>query len=451
MRTYDRLPRSDLEAVQRVKLRALGDRLRNNAFYRTVHGALPDPLTPAALASLAPIDKDSLLADQRRYPPFGHRLAIDPVDVAMVHTTGGTSGRGREIHALTWRDVEAAGHLGSFAFWWAGLDFREPATFHIGFSNATGGNAMLRSIQAIGHTPILVGHVGFAERLELMRQYKPVGMYASPSAINGLAQLAGEQGLDLRREIPSLRFMLTSAEPYPVDWAVAMEDVWGARIFEDYGATQTASSIAASSCEQGAVTAGGRGCMHLFDWSFLFEVVDPDTLEPVEPGEYGELLITTLDKDASPLLRYRTRDRVRYLGWEGCPCGRQLMRLECGSITRYDDMLKIKGQNVFPADMEALVLAHAGIREFRGRVLIGERGRDELVLEIACRTDIDKAALEADLKHEFKQSVNITPRISFVEVESLPQWHTPEAKARRFLDQRSDDLVTRVMSGVKDG
>lgn len=441
----DRLDRPDLLAVQDAKLGRLGDRLLDNPFFADRVKAVGGRLDRRRLRDVPPVEKADLLDDQQAAPPYGRRLGVDPADVAMVHTTAGTSGRGQEIYGLTWRDVEAVGYLSAVAFRWAGLHPGEAAAFHIGMSNSSGGNAMSRGIQAVGQTPVLVGHLGFRERLALLASYPVVGMYASPSAINGLHRVAQADGLDLRAVLPRLRFLLTSAEPYPVRWAAAMEAAYGATLFEDYGATQSASSICASTCERGALhtTPDGpaRGRMHFFEWSVLVEFVDPDTLEPAEPGQDAEMLLTTLDKEASPLLRFRTRDRVRYLGHEDCPCGRSLAAIVPGGITRFDDLLKIKGMNVWPMDMESALFELGPVAEFSGEVRIGDTGRDELLLAVALHPGADEPALVAAIRATFKARFSLTPQVRVVDAAALPEWHTPEHKARRFRDLRGQDLA----------
>jgi phenylacetate-CoA ligase len=430
------LARGELEALQDARLARLGERLARNEFYRDRIAAVGGRLDRERIRDIEPTTKEDFLADQDAAPPYGLRLGVEPSQVAMVHTTAGTSGHGKEMHALTWEDVETAGYLSSVAFQWAGLRYAEPAVFHVGMSNSSGGNAMLRGIQAIGNTPVMVGQGGFGERLELMHQFGPVGMYCTPSALNGLTRSAEDEGYDLAADFPALRFVLVSAEPYPIDWTRRMEEAWGVRVFEDYGATQSASSICAATCAGGAVIDGHRGTMHLFEWAFLFEIVDETSLEPVAPGEYGELLITSLVKRASPVLRFKTRDRVRFVGAEPCGvCGRSMISLECGTITRYDDLLKIKGNNVWPVDMESLVLAERAVREFAGSVVIGESGRDELILSISVGESADRD-FESRLVASFKARFNITPKIELVAIEALPQWFSPERKARRFRDER---------------
>src|SRR5206468_806829 len=161
----------------------------------------------------------------------------------------------------------------------------------------------------------------------------------------------------------------------------------------------------------------------------LFEILDPDSAEPVDAGEWGELYITTLDKEASPLLRFRTRDRVRSLGCGRCACGRELHSIEAGTITRYDDMLKIKGQNVWPADMESLLFSLPEVGEFSGEIAIGPKGRDELYLRVAPARGHD-ASLAETIRSSFKTRFNITPQVELVSIEELPDWSSPELKSR---------------------
>jgi phenylacetate-CoA ligase len=437
--TADRLSRAQLHAVQARKLSSLGERLSNNTFYGPRLRAARGTLNHQTLRDVEPITKEDVLADQAAHPPFGARASVDPSLIEMIHTTGGTSGRGREIYGLTAHDVEAVALLSSLAFEWAGMALGDPVAYNVGLSNSSGGNCMISAVKALGRSPILIGHAGFEERLELLKRFPPVGMYGTPSAINGLARTAEDLGFDLRAELADLRFILVSAEPYPLQWAEAMEEAWGARLFEDYGLTQSGSSICAATCERGAAPDGRRGHLHLFDWTFLWEVLDPKTLEPVPAGEEGELVLTTLDKQASPVVRFRTNDRVHYLGRE-CPCGRELMSIETGTISRYDDMLKIKGQNVWQRDIEAVLLANRAVVEFEGRVVIGGKGRDDLILRIAPADAADSAGLASAIRTEFKRQFNITPVVELVAGSELESYHSPERKARRIRDDRQAGL-----------
>ena len=200
-----------------------------------------------------------------------------------------------------------------------------------------------------------------------------------PSALNGLTQLIEQQGTTPRDMFPQLRSMVMSGEAWPVDFIERMEEAWGAPIFEGYGASQTYGCFIMSNCELGAVHDGQRGALHWYEWAAVLEVLDPDTLEPVGPGETGELVVTHFEKEASPLIRFRTRDKVTYHPWTDCSCGRQLDFLQAGTIGRWDDMVKVKGENVFPPEVDEIVFARPEIGEYQARVFIGGKGRDEAI------------------------------------------------------------------------
>lgn len=183
--------------------------------------------------------------------------------------------------------------------------------------------------------------------------------------------------------------------------------------------------------------------MHFYEWAILLEVLDPDTLEPVAPGEVGELVITHLEKEASPLVRFRTRDRVRHLPWTECPCGRQLDMVESGTIGRWDDMLKIKGQNVFPTEVDEIVFARAAIGEYQTRVFIGDSGRDVVEMRVGLIDGPDDPGVATTLdglRRELKDATNVSFDLKPVPLGDLPQYTTPDAKPRRWSDERQADL-----------
>jgi phenylacetate-CoA ligase len=263
-----------------------------------------------------------------------------------------------------------------------------------------------------------------------------------PSALNGLSLMLRERGIDPHKQWPNLKSIMTSAESWPVEWVHAMEDFWGCRIFEEYGASQTYATFGMSNCERGAVIGNQRGALHLYSWSFLYEVLHPETLEPVKAGEEGDLVITLLDKEASPLLRFRTRDRVRWFPHTECPCGRPLDFLESGTIGRWDDMLKVKGQNVFPPVVDRVLFAYPFIDEYQARVYIDERGRDNVELRYAVKDQPpDKAEFERELVARLKKETSVTMRVSEVAPRDVPHFITPDKKARRWTDERHAGLA----------
>jgi phenylacetate-CoA ligase len=202
-----------------------------------------------------------------------------------------------------------------------------------------------------------------------------------------------------------------------------------------------------SNCEQGAVTDGRRGLLHFYEWAALLEVLDPETLDPVGPGEAGELVVTLLEKEASPLVRFRTRDKVVLMPHEDCPCGRDLRAIEAGTVSRWDDMVKIKGENVFPHEVDEIIFARPGIAEYQGRVTIGAAGRDVAEIRVALVGSAGEPGTLLDrLRQELKARTNITFDLRTVPLDELPQWTTPDVKPRRWIDERQARLAAGAVS-----
>jgi phenylacetate-CoA ligase len=264
-------------------------------------------------------------------------------------------------------------------------------------------------------------------------------MWGTPSTLNGFTNECERLGVVPRELFPDFKAVIIAAENFPVAWAERIADLWGASLIEGYGATQTHGGYCLSSCEVGAFPGGRRGTMHAYEWSFVLEVRDPETGLPTPPGGEGELIVTTLDKRASPTIRYRTGDRVTVV--EGpCPCGRETMLIESGTVGRYDDMLKVKGVNVWPDRVDDVVFAVTGVREYQATVVISEKGRDEVELRFAVRGSEDEDAVGADIARAFKREFGLTPRPIATPYEELAIRYGDGGKARRWTDRRTEML-----------
>jgi phenylacetate-CoA ligase len=268
-------------------------------------------------------------------------------------------------------------------------------------------------------------------------------MFAAPSGLNGLTLLCHQQGTTPREMFPDLRFLLTGGEAYPPEFATRMEDEWGVRFFEGYGSTESGGETA-STCEVGAVIDGRRGMMHLYEESLLFEVLDLETGKHIEPGGTGRLVFTNLDKQASPMLRHDSGDRVTWLPHTACTCGRSYSGLEAGTIGRLDDMLKIKGTNIWPDEIDSVMFSFSTVAEYQGHVFIGDRGRDEAAITVefvADETDAEARATEiaAELKRKLEVRFDVIPAMV-----SLPKSATSDKKVRRWVDKRSETLASGI-------
>jgi phenylacetate-CoA ligase len=182
--------------------------------------------------------------------------------------------------------------------------------------------------------------------------------------------------------------------------------------------------------------------MHLFEWTVHYEVLDPETLEPVASGEEGELYVTTMDREASPTLRFKTGDRARWFAWDDCSCGcgMALDAIEAGTVGRLDDMLKIKGVNVWPAAVDDVVLAAPGVEDYHALVTVDDRGRHEVVLSVAFTRPGDPATPDVlrRLDEDLRSRVGIKFKIDEVPRSALSQY---EFKARRWTDERQAKMA----------
>ncbi len=438
------LPREELLALQGRKLRALVRRVTaaDGFSARLFRDARVDPDSIRGLHDLDRIPmttKQMLVADQDEFPPLGSRVLVAEAEVSRIAMSGGSSGKGRELVAHTRQDLLVLGALQGTAFRWGGLAEDDVIVYHQAPGNGTSSLAFPFGIDAVGRSKYLIGHEGFAERLRLMREYGAAGMQGSPSTINGFTDECVRHGVVPCEVFPGFKAIVIAAESFPLAWARRIADLWGARIIEGYGATQTHGGYCLSSCELGAIPGGERGTMHGFEWSFVLEVLDPETARPVGPGETGELVVTTLDKRASPVIRYRTGDRLTLV--EGpCACGRQTVLVESGTVGRYDDMLKVKGVNIWPDQVDAVLFAIGGLRDYQATVVIGERGRDELELRFAADPPHRADAVAARVVEEFKHYFRLTPRPIPIAYDELEIRYADGGKARRWRDRRPEML-----------
>lgn len=446
--------RSEIETLQFKKLIYQLEYIYNtNEYYRQkmqkakVH---PDKLSSIdEFAKRMPLtDKRQLLEDQEMAPPFGKRLGVPREKITCIHLTSGTSGIGQEVYGRTYADINHTGTSHYLVWYMAGLRKGDLVVNCVPSGGlTTGGWGPPEGMRMIGATPIhLSGITGSEARVRFMQKFRVINfMYASVAYLNRLTQVLRDMGLNPVREFASLKSIYISAEAFPLEWGKSMEKFWGAKLYEGYGSTQ-ALGWCATTCENGAIIHGRRGVMHCLEWRNLVEIINPQTGEPAKEGEEGEIIITNLDVEASPLVRFSTRDKARHVSTAGCSCGRNWKAMEAGTVSRYDDMLKIKGNNVWPSAVDEVVLSYAEISEYKGTVYIDQRGRETALIEFAYKPDYKdlpketKDALTVKLKNSIKEKTNVLMDIKEVERSALPDF---EYKARRWKDLRQETFLKK--------
>lgn len=448
LRRFGGMSREALEAYQLAKVQKLCARLYTNSdFYRArmdeggLQSGAVDSLDRFAKA-MPTSDKKAFLADQQSAPPFGTRLGVPRDDVVHISMTSGTSGQGQEIYGRTQRDVHMLGYLHALPWFMAGLRKGDTAVNCVPAGGmTTGGWGPGEALRIIGATGFhMGGNLSTDAKIDLMSKLGGLHfIYASTNYLHTLTEALLAKGIAPRELFPDMHGLFIAAEGYPVEWAAKIEEHWGCRLQEGYGSTQL-NGFGASTCAAGVHHDGRRGIMRLFEWEHLVEILDPVTLTPVAPGELGEMVVSNLSVEGSPVVRFRTGDAARLVPWQEAGGG-PWNAIECGTIGRFDDMMKIRGNNVWPSMIDAAVFAHAEVGEYAGRIYTSDGGKTEIEVRIAVaehKTDLcadDRAALIKSVREAIKQRSNV-----WMDVCEVPrsEFEGFAYKARRWKDERQE-------------
>jgi phenylacetate-CoA ligase len=400
---------------------------RSNAFWRERLRAagVRDPRDIASwddFARLPRLAKTDLVADQAARPPFGTNLT-HPLDrYVRVFQTSGTTGA-----PIRWLETEASwawwARCWAFVFRGAGLGSGDRLAFPFSFGLFVGFWAGLEGARVIGAMAIPGGGQDSPTRLHALRQLGATALICTPSYGLHLAEVAQAQGVD--PAALGVRATVHAGEPGAGIPAVRarLERLWGARAYDHAGMTE----VGAYGFE--CVAQAG---LHVNELEFVAEVLDPESGRAVTPGEVGELTLTNLGRWGAPVLRYRSGDRVR-LATDACACGRTFARLAGGILGRVDDMLVVRGVNVFPSALEGIVRRFSGVDEFQIEVF--RRGALD---EVRLLLEIDGSAGSAggisptvdQIVEAVRQDLGIRIEVAAVPARSLPRF---ELKARRVV------------------
>jgi phenylacetate-CoA ligase len=302
----------------------------------------------------------------------------------------------------------------------AGVESSDVFAFPFSFGPFIGFWAAFEGAVAAGHLSVPGGGLSSSARLRMIQDNRATVVCCTPTYALRLAEVASDEGLELSSG--SVRMLIVAGEPGGSVSGVrdAIESAWGARVIDHWGMTELGPM--AVECAE------SPGGMHVLETECVAEVVDPESLEPVAVGEQGELLITTLRRSGSPVLRYRTGDLV-VVDPAPCACGRALLRLRGGILGRGDDMITVRGNNVFPSSIEAVIRSVDGVAEFR--VIVGTRNAmDSLTVEIAPVEGVEAGLVAESVAAAIRETFSFAADVRAVAVESLPRF---ELKGRRFV------------------
>lgn len=422
------MPRAALRQLQSDRLGALVATLHSSVpFYRDrldLFGVRPASVTSIDdLAGLPFTAKDDL----RQVYPFG-LLAAPKEDIVEVHMSSGTTGT-PVVGAYTAADLRLWGDVMARTLNMGGATSSDIIQAAYGYGLFTGGLGVHHGGIALGAMVLPMSSGNSARQLATMRDFGSTVLVCTPSYALFLAEYAREQGID-PRQLP-VRMGFFGAEPWSDAMRAQLEESLGIKAYDIYGLTEIIGPGVGGECE-------AQDGLHLFEDVFYPEIIDPETGRPLGPGEKGELVLTTLTRQGSPVLRYRTHD-ITYLIDEPCPCGRTTRRIH-RLMGRNDDMLIIRGVNVFPRQVEEVLLRIDGVEPYYRLIVDRQGAMDSIDVEVemseALFTDEigDLVALERRIEADLKSALLIQTRAHLVNPKTIER---SEGKAKRIIDRRA--------------
>ncbi len=366
-------------------------------------------------------------ADLREHYPFG--LFARPVSaLARVHASSGTTGKPTVV-GYTAGDLQRWVDLMARSLYGAGVRPGDLVHNAYGYGLFTGGLGAHDGATRLGCPVVPVSGGGSERQVALIMDFRPRVLCATPSYALALAEVAEQQGVDLRKS--GLAIGMFGAEPWSAAMREQIEARLGLRATDIYGLSEIMGPGVACEC-------ACRNGLHGWEDHFLFEVVDPDSGEVLPEGAVGELVITTLTKEALPMLRYRTRDITR-LALQRCDCGRTHARI-LRVTGRNDDMLIIRGVNVYPSQIEAVLVGRPGIAPHYQLVLRREGALDTVSIDVEALPEVplaDYARLAAEVAHHVKSLVGISAGVAIVVPGSVPRSQGKAVRVRDLRDARA--------------
>ena len=423
------MDRGSLEKLQLARLGETLARVKNSVHYgkRFAEQGLDikGVRTLADLERLPLTNKDDL----REQWPYGF-LTCSRDEIIRMHSSSGTTGKATVIFH-TANDIAAWTNLLARSMFMAGMRRSDVFQNMMSYGLFTGGLGFHYGAEKIGALVIPAGAGNSKRQIQLMQDFETTAIHIIPSYALHLSTVFTETGVDPRRDT-KLKIAFLGAEPHSENMRRKIEDFFGFKGFNSYGLSEMNGPGMAFECPE-------QSGMHIWEDNYVIEVIDPVTLRPVPEGEEGELVATTLLREGMPILRYRTKDLTRIIPGS-CPCGRTHRRIE--RITgRTDDMMILKGVNIFPIQIEKRLMEIPGVGINFLIILDRENYNDQMTVKVEVQREFfggnlkQLEILRRCIVEELKSDILITPKVDLVEPDSLPK---SEGKAVRVIDNRKD-------------
>lgn len=419
------LSRSRLEKLQMERLQQTLARCMRIPFYKQRFAACG--LRPEDIRTLDDVRKLPFTTKQdlRDNYPFG-LSAVPLEEVVRLHSSSGTTGTPTVI-LHTQHDLDEWANAVARCLYMVGLRKGDIFQNSSGYGMFTGGLGFQYGAERLGMLTVPAAAGNTKRQIKFITDFGTTALHAIPSYAGRLYEVMEEMGIDPRRDT-RLRTLIIGAEPHSDEQRRRIEQMLGVKAYNSFGMSEMCGPGVAFECPE-------QNGLHIWEDYYIVEIVDPQTLEPVPDGEVGELVLTTINREAMPLLRYRTRDLTRILPGE-CPCGRHHKRLD-RMKGRSDDMMILKGVNIFPIQIENILMQFRELGTDYLITLTNLEANDEMTVEVELNEFTDDYGflqrLTKEITRQLKDEILITPRVKLMPKGSLPK---QEGKAVRVKDLR---------------
>lgn len=421
------MKREELEQFQLERLQSTLYRVGTHVpFYRQKFSELQ--LDFEGFSSLEDIRKLPFTTKQDLRDSYPYGLFAVPLrEVVRVHSSSGTTGQATVV-GYTKNDIKNWSDLVARVLCGAGLTADDVIQIAFGYGLFTGGFGLHYGAERLGASVIPISAGNTKRQIQIMQDFKTTALVCTPSYALNIADVLFEMGINPAGL--SLKFGLFGAEPWSEAMRQEINQKLGIRATDNYGLSEIMGPGVAGECSE-------CNGLHINEDHFLVEILDPDTLEPVPEGEVGELVITTLTKEAFPMIRYRTRDLTRFIPGE-CPCGRTFKRMH-RVLGRTDDMLIIKGVNVFPTQIESVLFNIDGTEPHYRIIVERENHQDRATVLVEVQESLfsdrmsEQRALIDTIRKQLNSELGIGVAVKLVEEKTLERF---EGKGQRVIDKR---------------
>jgi len=426
---FETLPREAIEALQLKRLKAMVARVQQSVpFYR--ESLARAGITADSIQSLADLARLPFTYKQDMRDSYPYRMFAVPMeDIVRIHASSGTTGKPTVV-GYTGKDIDNWSELMARSFVAAGVSKGDIIHNSYGYGLFTGGLGAHYGAERLGASVIPMSGGNTKKQIMIMQDFGSTVLTCTPSYSLFMAEAAKEEGIDFRDL--KLRVGIFGAEPWSEEMRREIETKLNLSAVDIYGLSEIMGPGVAIECCQ------AKQGLHIWEDHFIPEIIDPETGAVLGEGRIGELVITTITKQGIPLIRYRTRD-ITSITYEPCICGRTHARIARMS-GRSDDMLIIRGVNVFPSQIESILMGVEGVEPHYVLIVDRKDNLDTLEVQVEVGENIFSdeikhlQALSSKIEKQIKEMLGVTCRVRLVEPKSITR---SEGKAKRVIDNRN--------------